>query len=133
MFCTSFDLVWHLGYQRSSTYPRCVSKRMCLLDSVVTPSSCLTTLSIPGDSLSLTDPPCMNGAVATTRRAVFGECRVSSFGEINLPVSADLSEVLLLLGLLLSLPETFHPQSHVLVMLPLSQCGILVMFSWGRC
>ena len=48
----------------------------------------------------MADPPCMNGAVATTRKAVFGVCRVSSLGEINLPVSADLREVLLLLGLL---------------------------------
>ena len=71
---------------------------MCLLDS--DPSSCLTTLSIPGASLSLADPPYIDGAVATTRRAVFEECIVSNLGDINLPVSAALRDVLLLFGLL---------------------------------
>ena len=36
---------------------------------------------------------------------MFGECRVSSLGEINLSVSADLSKVLLLLGLLVLPPR----------------------------
>ena len=96
MIGTSFDLVWHLGYQRSSTYSLHVSHRMCLLVSDL--SSCLTTLSMPGASLSFANPPYIDGAVATNVRAVFGECIVSSLRDINHPVSADLSEVLLLFG-----------------------------------
>ena len=64
-----------------------------------------TTLLMPGASLSPVDPPNLSGFVATKVSPVFGEFRCSSLRDINLPVSADLSEVLLLFGLLVLPPR----------------------------
>ena len=60
---------------------------------------------MPGPSLSTPDPPNLAGFVATKVRPVFGELKFSSLRDINLPVSADLSEVLLLFGLLVLPPR----------------------------
>ena len=53
---------------------------------------------MPGASLSTADPPYLSGAVATNVRPVLGEFSLSILRYMNLPVSADLSEVLLLFG-----------------------------------
>ena len=100
---TSLDISWHLGNPRSSTHPLHVSYLICLLDR--RPSCCRTTLSMPGSSLSPADPPNLAGFVATRVSPVFGEFRFSSLRDINLPVSANLSEVLLLFGLLVLPPR----------------------------
>ena len=60
---------------------------------------------MPGASLSTAGPPNLAGAVATNVRPVLGECKFSSLRDMNLPVSADLSEVLLLFGLLVFPPR----------------------------
>jgi hypothetical protein len=86
--------VWHLRYQRSSTYPLHTSHKICLLDSVTVPSVGRTVLSMSDDLTSAADPPQMNLPVASDRKAVPGEFTSNFLAEMNLPVKLDLSVVL---------------------------------------